>query len=106
MNRHVLITGGNRGIGAETTRMFLDAGYQVTVVARDFTDFVLKDHRDVRCVEYDLRDIDGIADMIASLDPVHTLINNAGVMYSLPWDSYPEEKKRSIMQVNIEARLP
>jgi len=34
-NRHVLITGGSKGIGLACARVFLDAGCRVTLVARD-----------------------------------------------------------------------
>ena len=101
--KHVLITGGNRGIGLETTRMFLEAGNSVTVVARNFSDFPLKDHENIKCIQYDLQDIAGIPKMTASLLPVDILVNNAGVMYSLPWNSYPEEKKQAMLKINLEA---
>jgi NAD(P)-dependent dehydrogenase (short-subunit alcohol dehydrogenase family) len=40
INKNILITGGNKGIGLALTRMFLDRdGYDVTVVARDFSEF-------------------------------------------------------------------
>ena len=103
MKGHVLITGGNRGIGLETTRLFVDSGFTVTVVARDFSDFDLASHPAVNCVEYDLVQIDGIARMISRLSGVDILINNAGVMYSKPWDDYPREMKNSIMRLNLEA---
>ena len=101
--KHVLITGGNRGIGLETTRMFLEAGNSVTVVARNFSDFPLKGHENVKCIQYDLQDIAGIPKMAASMPPVDILVNNAGVMYSLPWNSYPEEKKQAMLKINLEA---
>ena len=101
--KHVLITGGNRGIGLETTRMFLDAGCTVTAVARNFSDFPLKDDLAVNCIEYDLENIPDIPEMTASLPPVDILINNAGVMYAPPWDSYPDKKRRSVMKINLEA---
>ncbi len=101
--RHVLITGGNRGIGLETTRMFVETGCTVTVVARNFRAFPLKTDPQVRCVEYDLENTTGIPEMAGSLPHVDILINNAGVMYSVPWDSYPDEKKQSMLNINLEA---
>ena len=103
MNRHVVITGGNRGIGLELTRMFHDSGFFITVIARNFRDFPIKGEEKIRCLEYDLADISGIAGMMAGVGDVDILINNAGVMYSLPYDSYPEEKKQAIMRLNLEA---
>lgn len=100
---HVLITGGNRGIGLETTRMFLESDCKVTVVARDFSNFPFSADKRICCVKYDLEDVSGIPDMIKSLSAVDILINNAGVMYSVPWDSYPEEKRQSMLKINLEA---
>jgi len=34
---------------------------------------------------------------------VHTLVNNAGVLYCEPYDAIPEAHKREILAVNLEA---
>ena len=34
------------------------------------------------------------------------LVNNAGVMDSVPFDAYPEEKMRRMLRLNIEAPGP
>ncbi|MCX7158400.1 MAG: SDR family NAD(P)-dependent oxidoreductase, partial [Proteobacteria bacterium] len=34
---------------------------------------------------------------------VHTLVNNAGVLYCEPYDAIPETHKREILAVNLEA---
>ena len=99
----VLITGGNKGIGLDATKLFIDAGYDVVVVARDFSNFPLKDTAAVKTVEYDLTDIVGIPQMIASLPDIDVLVNNAGIMYALPYDAYPPEKVQQILKVNLEA---
>ena len=46
----VLITGGNKGIGLELTKMFLTLNYAVVVIARDFSNFELKEQ--VECIEF------------------------------------------------------
>lgn len=99
----VLITGGNKGIGLASTQRFIEAGFEVIVLARDFADFSLSDHPGIETLRYDLTNIDGIADLVATLRPIDILINNAGVMYSLPYDNYPQDKISSMMQINLEA---
>lgn len=103
MNKHVLITGGNKGIGLETTRMFLDRGDRVTVVARDFSEFELADTDGVIMVEYDLTDIEGIPALVEGIGAVDVLINNAGVMYAAPYTDYPAEKQETTVRLNLEA---
>ncbi|MDH5525581.1 MAG: SDR family oxidoreductase [Desulfobulbaceae bacterium] len=98
----VLITGGNKGIGLSATEKFINAGFDVIVVARDFDNFNLSSHK-VHTVKFDLADVTKIPDLIASLPPVDILINNAGVMYALPYDNYPQENIDKIMKINIES---
>jgi len=100
-----LVTGGNKGIGLALTRYLLQRNHHVIVLARDFADFDYVDHTDVTMVEYDLNDIAGIPALIASLQPIDVLINNAGIMLSLPYDDYPQDKIDQIMKINIEAPI-
>jgi 3-oxoacyl-[acyl-carrier protein] reductase len=99
----VLITGGNKGIGLELTREFLTLKYNVIVVARDFEGFEFRDS--VKCIEYDLTDVEGIPELIASMGQIDILINNAGVMYSLPYNDYPKDKVTSMFKLNLEAPI-
>ena len=97
----VLITGGNKGIGLELTKAFLELEYRIIVVARDFKDFAYKN--EVQCIEYDLTDVENIPKLVASMGKIDILINNAGVMYSLPYDNYPQAKVNAMLKLNLEA---
>jgi len=98
-----VITGGNRGIGLELTKMFLALNYEVVIIARDFSNFELKEQ--VECIEFDLMEVEKIPQLIESIGRIDILINNAGVMYSLPYNAYPEEKVDSILKLNLEAPI-
>ena len=54
-------------------------------------------------MDYDLRDLSGIAALVERLGEIHTLVNNAGVLYCEPYGAIPEGHKREILAVNIEA---
>ena len=99
----VLITGGNKGIGLELTREFLTLKYKVIVVARDFEDFEFRDS--VKCIEYDLANVEGIPKLVSAMGQIDILINNAGVMYSLPYNDYPKDKVTSMLKLNLEAPI-
>lgn len=101
----VLITGGNKGIGLECTKLFLEAGYEMIVVARDFKEFPYTEHPKVQTIVYDVSDVKGIKALVERIGYVDVLLNNAGVMNSLPYDSYPEEKKENLMNVNLYAPI-
>ena len=103
MTKTVLITGGNKGIGLELTRGFLALKYKIIVVARDFKSFEFSD--DVTCIEYDLCNVEGIPNLINSMGKIDLLINNAGVMYSLPYNDYPTDKVASMLRLNLEAPI-
>ena len=82
-----VVTGGNTGIGLETTRALASAGATVIVPARD-TEKAKRNLQDIPRVEIaamDMMDpssIDGFAyKFLASGRPLHLLINNAGIMW-------------------------
>jgi 3-oxoacyl-[acyl-carrier protein] reductase len=101
MPAHVLITGGNKGIGLECSRLFLAAGYRVTVIARSTE--TAEQHPNLTLLPFDLCHIDQIPTLIQQLPEIDVLINNAGVMFSLPYDNYPADKAATLMKLNIEA---
>ena len=103
MLKTALITGGNKGIGLETTRLFQQLGYKVIVVARDFSNGTVQASENVILKQFNLCDIDLIPELVSELGHIDVLINNAGVMYSLPYDKYPEENVDRILKLNIQA---
>ncbi|AGX44387.1 SDR family NAD(P)-dependent oxidoreductase [Clostridium saccharobutylicum] len=105
MKKRVLITGGNKGIGLECTRLFLENNYKVIVVARDYKNFEFNNNDDVDKIEYDVSNIKGIADLVNKIGCVDILVNNAGIMNSIPYDNYPVEKMNKIMDINLYAPI-
>ena len=105
MNKTVLITGGNKGIGLEVTRLFLNLNYNIIIIARDFKNFEFKNSNKIKQIKFDLLKVDEISTLISSLEPIDILINNAGVMYSLPYNEYSNDKKESMLKLNIEAPI-
>lgn len=102
MSKTALVTGGNKGIGLETTKMLLEQGFKVVVAARDFSSFPLSGEANVRAVPCDLSDVEAVPELMRAIGGVDVLVNNAGVMYALPYDAYPPEKQRTIMRLNLE----
>ncbi|WP_345951567.1 SDR family NAD(P)-dependent oxidoreductase [Mucilaginibacter sp. PAMB04274] len=82
-----IVTGGNTGIGLETTRVLAEAGATVIVPARD-TEKAKKNLRGIPNVEIEAMDlinpdtIDAFAEkFLTSGRLLHLLINNAGIMW-------------------------
>lgn len=82
-----IVTGGNTGIGLETTKVLAGAGATVIVPARD-TEKAKRNLAGIANVELetmDLMDPDSIdafaAQFLNSGRPLHLLINNAGIMW-------------------------
>lgn len=98
---HILITGGNKGIGLESAKLFLKAGWQVTVLARNASDLELD------CIKHDvdLTDVEAIRDLPALVGKVDVIVNNAGVMHGADFREYSNEKKQSMLKLNLEAPI-
>ena len=103
--KKVLITGGNKGIGLETTRLFLENNFKVIVVARDYTNFEFNDNDNVEKIKYDLSNVEGIKDLVDKIGHIDVLVNNAGIMNSIPYDSYPKADMEKLMNINLYAPI-
>ena len=82
-----IVTGGNAGIGLETTKVLAAAGATVVVAARD-TKKAKKNLKGIDNIEVETIDfmdpgsIEACAEkFLASQRPLHLLINNAGIMW-------------------------
>lgn len=105
MKKTVLITGGNKGIGLESTRLFLQNNYKVVIVARNYTSFEFNDNKNVEKVQYDVSCISGIEKLVNDIGHIDILVNNAGIMNSIPYNIYSEEKIKRIMNINLYAPI-
>ncbi len=101
--KRVLITGGTRGIGLAACKKFLERGEEVVVIGRDVSSFALKDA--TTAISFDLTQIEKIPELLSRIGHVDILINNAGIMNSIPYDAYPEDKKQAILKINLEAPI-
>jgi NAD(P)-dependent dehydrogenase (short-subunit alcohol dehydrogenase family) len=110
-----IVTGGNTGIGLETTKTLAAAGATVIVPARDI-EKAKRNLADIAYVEVETMDlmspdsIDAFAKkFLASGRPLHLLINNAGIMWvPLRRDSRGIESQLAtnyLAQFQLTARL-
>lgn len=105
MCKTALITGGNKGIGLEVTKAFMALGYDVIILARDFKNFELSTHSKIKTIAFDLVQIDAIPALIASLPAIDILINNAGIMYAIPYQNYESDQINTMLKINLEAPM-
>jgi 3-oxoacyl-[acyl-carrier protein] reductase len=103
LKKTVLITGGNKGIGLEVTRMFLDLDYNIIVVAREFKDFEFANHPLVKTIAFDLTKTDDIPELVSTLGTIDVLVNNAGVMFALAYNNYSNDKIQTMLKLNLES---
>lgn len=101
--KRILITGGNKGIGLETAKLFIKNGYKTFILGRDFSSFPFSNNLNIETIEFDLREINKIPQLINEIGDIDVLVNNAGIMNSLPYDNYPTEKQEDIVKINLKA---
>lgn len=100
MNR-ILITGGNKGIGLETTKILSEKGHKIFVVARENVN--LNGIKNCEFIEFDLRNIAEIASLVKSIGTIDVLINNSGIMNTCSYDNYSTQEKDDLMKINLDA---
>lgn len=108
--KHVVITGGSRGIGAALARAFAARGHRVTVVARS-VDSLRAVATEVRgnAVVADLSDDSVVDGLIARIEQEHgaidILVNNAGVETTLPLAVEDPRAVRAVARLNLEVPM-
>ena len=106
-NKVVLVTGGTRGIGRAIAEAFLKEGARVAVtyVSRDDKARELE-KMGILAIKCDVANRDEVkraAEIVSSkLGDINILVNNAGVMYLMPFESYNEELFDRMFAVNVK----
>jgi NAD(P)-dependent dehydrogenase (short-subunit alcohol dehydrogenase family) len=109
--KHVVVTGGARGIGAAVTRELLSHGARVTSMGRSADSksgraFALDPGGDVEFVRADVTDATQVRQAFESalgrFGPVSILVNNAGQAASAPFLKTDVELWRRLMAVNLD----
>ena len=102
--KHVLVTGGSRGIGAAAVRAFAETGYSVSF-------FYENSHAQARALERetgaaaiccDVADSAAVRAAFARMDEVDVLINNAGVAHYGLISQIREEEWDRLFAVNVK----
>jgi 3-oxoacyl-[acyl-carrier protein] reductase len=96
----VLVTGAGRGIGHAAAQLFVDAGWRVLALDKDFSGCRLEK---AERVLFDLQDLADIPAMAARLGEIDVLVNNAGTLYCHAHDAFPEADALEILTVNLRA---
>ncbi|MDO8771155.1 MAG: SDR family oxidoreductase [Burkholderiaceae bacterium] len=91
-NRHVVIVGGNRGIGLEIAKGFLAQGATVTITSEDQSVFDAQaslnkgSAKKVEALQFDITNRDEVNAAFDTLGHIDVLVNNSGVFWDTPSD--------------------
>lgn len=102
--KKVLITGGSKGIGLATTKLFVRNGFDVFVLDKvPINDQRLVKNPKVEFIQVDLTKLDKLDKIVKRHKDIDILINNAGILVAKTYNQYTEKDKESIIRLNIEA---
>ncbi|MEV0588201.1 SDR family oxidoreductase [Nonomuraea sp. NPDC050310] len=102
--KHVVVTGGSRGIGRMIAQGFADAGASVTISARKSAE-VGRAAEEMGCagVVADLSTAEGVDTLADALpDRIDVLVNNAGATWGAPLEDFPETAFDKLWNINVK----
>lgn len=101
--KHVLITGGSRGIGAATVRAFANAGYQVSFLYRNSHEAAaaLSEECGATALCCDVSDSTDVARTFDNIPAVDILINNAAISHTGLINQISQEDWDRLFSVNV-----
>lgn len=109
MNKRVLITGGGTGIGEAIAKMFCEEGYEVYILGRrkEKLEKVKKDtNNEINYFVSDIKDDNGIKQIINQIDRIDTLINCAGIISSgEESETYNASELNEVINTNLKGIL-
>lgn len=102
--KHVLITGGSRGIGAATVRAFSAAGYAVSFFYEKCTAqaALVAEQTGAAAVRCDVADAQAVQEAVSALAPVDVLVNNAGIAHYGLISQISEAQWDRLFAVNVK----
>ena len=113
--RHVIVTGGSRGIGAAIVLGLLKEGYRVSTCSRNRTDLIDRTRAEFadrffwsECEAGEAAEVDTFVDEAmawAGGDGVWGLINNAGIAGAGILASFPNANIEHILKINLLGAL-
>lgn len=109
--RHVIVTGGSRGIGLAMVKGLLSDGFHVSTCSRKHSADLEKLQEDplyrarlffrTCAIGEDNKTEDFILNSIDTLGPLYALVNNAGIAQAGILASFPNAETEKIIQVNL-----
>ena len=100
--RHVLITGGGTGVGADLARGFAEAGARVTIAGRRAAPLeAVAAATGAAVVQADVTDESSVAAMFAAAGPVDVVIANAGASTAAPFGKVGLAEWNQMLAVNL-----
>ncbi len=102
--KHVLVTGGSRGIGRAAVELFCRKGYSVSFFYHSRVEEAqaLERRLGARGICCDVSDGDCVRDAVAALPPVDVLINNAGLSHYGLISQITSEEWDRLFAVNVK----
>jgi NAD(P)-dependent dehydrogenase (short-subunit alcohol dehydrogenase family) len=108
----VLVTGSSSGIGLMLAEGFLAAGARVYINSRNAQSLEsvcarLNGRGEIFAITGDLSKPEGVETIVKTISEreprLHVLINNAGITWGAPFESFPAKAWSSVMSVNVQS---
>lgn len=100
--KKILITGATSGVGKRCVEIFIDKGYEVYAIGRNFDNLNYDGVKKLKC---DISDYESVKNLFKDINEIDILVNNASVFKTKKFTEFNSTEIDELIDINLKGTM-